>query len=453
MSNFTNNIQNQSADGSRREARVAGPSGGEVPFSVTGDFRASARDTADTPAPGTSVAVSATGTGAVVKDSCCWDADAVDAVIKQAQSDLAEFEQDKKDDAPPVSGGNDSPSPEPKEKTREWMLTLSAEQYSFPQILEALGKYDAFIGQLEIGEERGYPHWQMFLQHRSPIAFNTLKTLLPTAHIEPRRDSVRACVNYVTKTETRAPGTEPFSWGEINFKESQGKRKDLVYYKELIDSGLTVRQVIKECPQAARYKTALAEFEAIHAEDSAKMVVDRVVNYLWGKPGVGKTRLMYEKYKPEEMFRVTDQTHPFDNYNGQKVLVWDEFDSAKVPLDLILNITDIYPMELPARYANKFANFTEVWIISNKRLREQYSYLFRSNDSRWEAFERRFTHIYKMTEKGKLLEQPRLRSKSKNDNAVIETSTETTSPAEIEKSQVVDKLHDKDNNHNSNSDE
>ena len=110
-------------------------------------------------------------------------------------------------------------------------------------------------------------------------------------------------------------------------------------------------------------------------------------------------------------------------------------------------------MELPARYANKFAIFTEVWIISNKPLWEQYSYLFHSNDSRWEAFERRFTHIYKMTEKGKLLEQPRLRSKSKNDNAVIETSTETISPAEIEKSQVVDKVLDKNINHNSNSDD
>lgn len=64
MSNFTNNIQNQTADGSRLEARGAGRAAGKSPLGLQGTS-VPVPETPLTHQPETSIAVSAAGTGAV----------------------------------------------------------------------------------------------------------------------------------------------------------------------------------------------------------------------------------------------------------------------------------------------------------------------------------------------------------------------------------------------------
>ena len=78
-----------------------------------------------------------------------------------------------------------------------------------------------------------------------------------------------------------------------------------------------------------------------------------------------------EKYGYENVFRVTDYHHPFDTYEGQDVIVFEEFNSS-ITIQDMLNYLDGYPVKLPARYTDKVASFTKVYITSNLQLTMQY---------------------------------------------------------------------------------
>ena len=50
---------------------------------------------------------------------------------------------------------------------------------------------------------------------------------------------------------------------------------------------------------------------------------------------------------------------------------------------------DIYPLELPARFSNKYACYNDVYLISNWSLEEQYPNVQTENPESWLAFLRR----------------------------------------------------------------
>ena len=52
---------------------------------------------------------------------------------------------------------------------------------------------------------------------------------------------------------------------------------------------------------------------------------------------------------------MIDYFHPFDNYRGQDVIVFDEFRSG-INFSLFLQLIDAYPVELPCRYNNKYTS-------------------------------------------------------------------------------------------------
>lgn len=55
----------------------------------------------------------------------------------------------------------------------------------------------------------------------------------------------------------------------------------------------------------------------------------------------------------------------------------------------MLNYLDIYPLTLPARYSDRVACYTTVYITSNIPLEEQYQEIQRCKLETWRAFLRR----------------------------------------------------------------
>lgn len=117
------------------------------------------------------------------------------------------------------------------------------------------------------------------------------------------------------------------------------------------------------------------------------------VTYIFGDTGSGKTRGVMDKYGYSNLFRVTDSLHPFDGYKGQDVVVFEEFRSSFRISDM-LNYLDGYPLELPCRYANKYACYTKVYLISNIPLSQQYSQLQMENYESYLAFLRRISSVF-----------------------------------------------------------
>ena len=110
--------------------------------------------------------------------------------------------------------------------------------------------------------------------------------------------------------------------------------------------------------------------EAAQKEHWSRTERNVKATYFWGAPRTGKTYwLTHTRYKFGEFYAVTDWKNPWDSYEGQSVLILDEYD-AQANFHTLCQILEGYPLELPARYANKWAAWDEVWIVSNISLDE-----------------------------------------------------------------------------------
>ena len=141
------------------------------------------------------------------------------------------------------------------------------------------------------------------------------------------------------------------------------------------------RQIVRE----GKYKNTFRQLE---------------VTYIFGKSGAGKTRGVMEQYGYDKVYRVTDyDKHPWDGYDGQDVVVFEEFRSSFKVQDM-LNYLDGYPLQLPCRYNNKTACFTKVYIITNIKLEDQYKAVQTEYPETWEAFLRRVHKVKAYSESG-----------------------------------------------------
>ena len=120
------------------------------------------------------------------------------------------------------------------------------------------------------------------------------------------------------------------------------------------------------------------------------------VTYLYGASGTGKTRGIFETHDRKSICRITDYGGRngvrFDAYHCQDVLVLEEFHS-QIPISAMLNYLDIYPLTLPARYTDRIACYTKVYITSNIPLEEQYRDIQRYQMETWRAFLRRVQNV------------------------------------------------------------
>ena len=92
------------------------------------------------------------------------------------------------------------------------------------------------------------------------------------------------------------------------------------------------------------------------------------------------------------MFRVTDYTHAWDTYEGQDIVVLEEYASS-FQIQKLLNYLDGYPLKLEARYSDKTACYTKLYIISNISLEEQYPNVRDEQREVWNAFLRRINKV------------------------------------------------------------
>lgn len=129
--------------------------------------------------------------------------------------------------------------------------------------------------------------------------------------------------------------------------------------------------------------------------------------YLYGDSGTGKTRSIYESHPAADICRITDYGTKgnirFDAYHGQPVLVFEEFHS-QIPIAAMLNYLDIYPLMLPARYNDRVACYTTVYITSNVPLDQQYPEIRKCKMETWRAFLRRIDTVLEFRRGGMIQE-------------------------------------------------
>lgn len=95
-------------------------------------------------------------------------------------------------------------------------------------------------------------------------------------------------------------------------------------------------------------------------------------------------------------------------------------------IKLRLQYCDIYPIELPSRYSNKFACYNKVYIVSNWGLEKQYSELQREAKESWQAFLRRIHKVIYYKDMNEIIEYSTVQAylESKSEFRTIEENEE-----------------------------
>lgn len=264
-----------------------------------------------------------------------------------------------------------------------------------------------------LADEKGSTyHTHIFVCFGSRVRFSMLKEHFPEAHIDDVKGLVSENIQYVSKTgkwkntekaETSIEGT----FEEVGRRppDSRGKRSEMAELYAMIESGMNNSQIlafnqdyILQIDKLDKVRTTLL---ADKAKESERINLKCV--YIFGKTGTGKTYGILKRHGTGNVYRVTDYEHPFDSYACQPVICFEEFRSS-LRLGDMLNYCDIYPIELPARYCNKYACYDTVYIVSNWPLEKQYSEAQNKNDeganNSWKAFLRRIheVHVYESRE-------------------------------------------------------
>lgn len=258
----------------------------------------------------------------------------------------------------------------------------------------------------EIGVKEKTPHTHIYITFTSAVRFSTVKKRFKTAHIEVAKGSIQQNIDYLKKSgkwedtdkkETTVEGT----FEEIGNRppENKGKRYDLQeLYRMIVEEELSNAEIIRSNNDYILQIDKLDKIRTTHLQDKYKGTrrLDLEVTYVYGVTGTGKTRDILDRYGDENVYRVTDYKHPFDGYSVEPVLVFEEFRES-LPIKDSLNYLDIYPIQLCARYANKYACYTKVYICTNWELEKQYATEQREDAESWKAFLRRIHKVVHYT--------------------------------------------------------
>lgn len=294
---------------------------------------------------------------------------------------------------------------------RAWLITINNPEdkgythENIKQKLDTLRTIDYMCMCNEIGGETQTYHTHIYIHCTSGMRFSTIKNLFNEAHIDFARGSPRDNRDYITKSgkweDTEKHNTnlkDTFEeYGNIP-EYKQGKRTDLTAIYEMVEQGCNNAEIIRSYPDLSiKYLDKIARMRLeLQTNKFQSELRNITVNYVFGATGTGKSRTIIEEHGAANVYRVTDYDHMFDQYNGQPVLVFEEFRSS-VKMQDMLNYLDIYPIALPARYTNKWAMFTTVYIVSNWRFEQQYEELQKdiNQTETYAAFMRRINGVVK----------------------------------------------------------
>lgn len=214
----------------------------------------------------------------------------------------------------------------------------------------------------------GLNHCHAVFEDTKTMRFSAVKKVFPNMHIEPTKGTKEQAEDYINKRGNFAEKGEQVLYiarrGEI--KGAQGQRRDLEVIEDLILQGKKPFEILNMSLSYRRYEKYIRDafFDKRYRETPRK----RDVHVVWhvGKAGSGKSYIqmqLAEQYGDDDVYLVTDYDHPWDKYNGERIVILDEF-RGQVKFSVLMNLLDGYRIQLPCRYSNVYALWLELHICS-----------------------------------------------------------------------------------------
>lgn len=269
-----------------------------------------------------------------------------------------------------------------------WTFTVNNPDAWRPTWLPDVMHY--MIWQLERGEKENTPHIQGYVRFKTRKHLEAARRLLSDrAHLEPARGTEAQNKTYCSKpggSETTEHGCHDPLAGK------QGRRSDLALATEMITNGSSIQCVAQEYPETfVRYHAGLDALQRqLRPPPPATRIVRSVI--LWGPTATGKTHRVRNLFPA--IYSVRSGRGPFDGYNAEDAVLFDEFRPDDWPITDMNMYCDKWPCTLNCRYYNKTALWNYVFICANSDPDGWWpndSYLLR------DAFFRRINAIHEIT--------------------------------------------------------
>jgi len=236
---------------------------------------------------------------------------------------------------------------------------------------QSLGTVDEvlyLVFQQERGSGTSREHLQGYVQLNRRCTMATVKRdvfMSTSVHLEIARGTPTQNTTYCTKEEGRISG--PYEFGTV--QDGQGHRTDLDAAAQLVLNSGAAR-VAREMPATyIRYSRGLHSLESeLHRSDSDVLRPPVSCAVLWGPTDVGKSHAAVTLDTSEETFIVPIQNSGalwFDGYNGQRTIIFDDFEPKCVPYRTLLRICDRYRLELPVKGGFVVGKWSNVIFTAN----------------------------------------------------------------------------------------
>lgn len=213
---------------------------------------------------------------------------------------------------------------------------------------------------LEKAPTTGTEHIQGYVRFGQRRTLGGAKRMLrDDAHLERANGNEEQNRTYCLKE-----GGEHGEYGEYDAKQGiKGRRTDLEEIARKIKEGKPMRDIADEHPgDYIRYHQGL---HALQTQIAAAPPIERnvQVTVLWGPTGTGKTHRVLTNYP--ETHIVFPGRDPWGQYSDQPVICFEEFDYEKWTVQDMNRYIDKWRCPLDARYQNKHARWTRVFVLAN----------------------------------------------------------------------------------------
>lgn len=310
-------------------------------------------------------------------------------------------------------------------------------EYDFSEIYNKLNlKYDTVLMCIHDKDQNNI-HAHLCIQHKHQIEFTALKELMPYGDIERQRGTNQDVYEYLLHRDekSKAEGKESYDDKDIVLnvdnlekwlKTKQGQGGQIVDCIDAINNGATYDELLAEYPVIVATKQSFIkeQFERKRYKDFGLRDRDIKVIYIYGEAGTGKTSSVIKEHGYANICSVDNYRAPFDLYDGQDVLLFDEY-RHNFEITYFLKLLDRYPLRLRARYGDKTACYTRVYIISNIPLSQQYP---NEDDMTKRALYRRISEIRHYTGMGKYINETIPSSRVPEDGELVKMDIDGNLP-------------------------
>ncbi|AXQ66223.1 MAG: putative viral replication protein [Cressdnaviricota sp.] len=217
-------------------------------------------------------------------------------------------------------------------RSKYWCFTINNPTSSDDECLSILKEKSSYIVWTpEVGSS-GTPHYQGYVEFSTRRTFKSVKADMPRAYLAKRKGSAVQAAAYCKKTNSEQTN----EFGEIS-QPLQGKRTDLDKVKELLDRGTAEKEIAdSHFGSWVRYRKSFTAYRLL----SVKRDWPCSIIWITGPSGSGKSRIAHENW-PDAYYKAPGRW--WCGYQGEQVVVLDDFRADDCPYHHLLRWADRYP--------------------------------------------------------------------------------------------------------------